>query len=284
MRKIPLPEIKKIELELLDELAEICERSELRYYLAFGTLIGAVRHQGFIPWDDDIDVMMPRPDYEKLKHLLKDAEWKGKYRLLSNEYGGTKNNFMKMIHTGTLAYQKNVDEKIGVWIDIFPIDGLPDSVFLTRLLCAKLETYRRLLYMLIFVPAGKNRLKNCLKKVARKLLNKISADTLCRKVNSVFARYDYDSCRYAGAVSSVFSYKARVPREVYAQGEATFEGRRFRVPAGYDLLLRGIYGDYMELPPEDKRECHGFKAYWKEQADSYTENGIERRGLGCEKY
>lgn len=266
MREIELEDVKKIEIEILNKLVDICEENHLRYFLTAGTLIGAVRHGGFIPWDDDIDVGIPRGDYEKLKLILHNRILDGKYKLLSYENRGTKYNFMKMVDVRTVLYEKYMAEATGVWVDIFPIDGLPNSYFLTRVKCIKLEFWRRMLNVSIArSDIGKTRYRKLIKVFLKPIVKRIPTDYMCRKINSVFERYDFDTACYVGEVSEGFSYKARIERKDYDEDMVMFEGREYIAPKGKDKLLTQIYGDYMTLPSEDKRIQHEFKAYWRDE-------------------
>lgn len=122
-------EIKKVELDALLYIRKICQQYHLRYYLAWGTLLGAVRHKGFIPWDDDIDIMMPRSDYERLLELVPSLRH-SYYKILSNpkneDYYYT---HAKMIDTRTLCVENDLQtiQNMGIWVDIFPLDGMPDK-------------------------------------------------------------------------------------------------------------------------------------------------------------
>ena len=118
MKKITPEEIKKIQLDLLIQFAEFCKKNNLYYCLAYGTLLGAIRHKGFIPWDDDIDVIMPRPDYEKFCKLV--AEKKIATSLQNN----STYPFVKIIDTRTLVRERFAQkEEVGIWIDVFVLDG-----------------------------------------------------------------------------------------------------------------------------------------------------------------
>jgi lipopolysaccharide cholinephosphotransferase len=264
MKEIGLDEAKKIELEILNEFVEICKKNNLRYYLYAGTLIGAVRHKGFIPWDDDIDVSMPRDDYEKLKEVMGEKNYDGRYKLLTYENHGTHYNFMKVVDTRTVLYEKYFFGEIGIWIDIFPIDGLPDSYLLTRLLCMRLEFWRRLLNISVARPDnGTTEFRKKIKKIIQPIVKKIPVDYMCKKVNGTFVKYKFDTSKYVGAVSAGASYRARTVRENYDETYVTFEGYEYVAPIGTDILLTQVYGNYMELPPEEERIQHEFKAYWK---------------------
>lgn len=263
-KEISVGEIKKIELDILNQFVTICEKYNLRYYLMWGTLLGAVRHKGFIPWDDDIDVGMPRTDYEAFKEILGNNILNHQWKLLTWENRETNYNFMKMVDIRTIVQEKCIEGETGVWIDIFPIDGLPENYLLSRVLCMKLEFLRKLLFVSISRPNyQEKKLKNKIKNIIRPLARRIPSELLCEKINNVFLKYDYDSCKFVGAVSGGSSYRARIERQIYEEDYALFEGREYRVPKGRDKLLRQSYGDYMRLPPKNKRISHTFKAQWK---------------------
>lgn len=142
-KKLSSEEIKQIELNLLLKLDEICKKYKLRYYLCGGTLLGAVRHKGFIPWDDDIDVLMPREDFEKLLRLEKaETRYGGKDCFLKS--GNSIYPFIKLINTNTVLKEKYLSEEFttGIWIDIFPLDGMPDDEKLSQRNLRKLNFIR----------------------------------------------------------------------------------------------------------------------------------------------
>ena len=128
-KKLNSDEVKKIELQLLLKFDELCKKHDLQYSLCGGTLLGAIRHKGFIPWDDDIDVMMPRDDFEKLLKLEKTQASDQVEKLVSWKSGKSIYPFIKMINTKTVLKEKYLDKEYttGVWIDIFPIDGMPED-------------------------------------------------------------------------------------------------------------------------------------------------------------
>ena len=123
-------ELKQLELDIMKQFDAYCEKHDLRYYLYAGTLIGAVRHKGFIPWDDDIDVVMPRPDYEKLQLLLEKEPISPNIKLVNaKNYDLYPFPFLKLTDTRTSGIAKYMPKnyRMGVWIDVFPLDGLPEN-------------------------------------------------------------------------------------------------------------------------------------------------------------
>ena len=123
-------EIQEIELEILSNIAAVCEQHQWRYFLAGGTLLGALRHKGFIPWDNDIDISMPRRDYEKLLQFYKENG--NRYKIL--QVGENTNYYLpfaKVVDTETLLVEKSIETQVpelGLFVDIFPIDGVGDEI------------------------------------------------------------------------------------------------------------------------------------------------------------
>ena len=256
-------ESKKIQLEILLYFDQFCKDNNLRYYLAYGTLIGAIRHQGFIPWDDDIDVEMPRPDWVKLKELFVNQ---GKYELCYP--GDKKSRFhcIKIFDRRTIKIEQGVkysDDYLGIDIDVFAVDGSPDDVEEYKEIRKKIKTFynRSCSIKCGLTGSLKNRIRILLYMIRYgnpdKLMNK--ALTLCQSSN-------YEESSYATRYSRFGKGEGyRVPKSCYANAVyKEFEGNLFPVPVGYDEVLRAEYGDYMQLPPVEQRITHHTsKVYWK---------------------
>lgn len=248
-----LDEIKNIELDILKYIHKICEENHLVYFMAGGTLLGAVRHKGFIPWDDDIDLLMFREDYEKMIKIINGDN--SIYHMESlesdKEYLST---FAKVTDTRTrikFAHKMN-DKETGVFVDIFPMDGVGNNYkksagyvnFLSK--CYHKFTSRRM------------RVKNT--KVNRFFINKYA-----RLLEFMAKRKNCNSCKYIARVVNMRGeceimknkwFKSRVLLE--------FEGEKFYAPKGYDHYLTRLYGNYMQLPPStQQRLVHSYSAYWK---------------------
>ncbi len=231
-----------------------CTEHDLRYYLIGGTMLGAARHQGFIPWDDDVDVGMPRRDYEKLIALMKDDV--GEYRLESpRQYTGKIiASYAKLYHTGTTLIEESIyNLKKGIYIDVFPLDGAGQTredgiqhyqpiVFWDNILATRVCTVRK----------GRSFVKNAAA-VAGKILP-ISIGWLIQKLDSMCASRDFDQCEYVGNLMSVYRKKEIMPKAIY--GEPTiyrFEGLQVCGVENADGYLTHVYGDWRQLPPEEKR-------------------------------
>lgn len=251
--------LKGILLDILDQFIQVCETHHLRYYLAYGTALGAVRHKGLIPWDDDIDVHMPREDYERLQ-TLPASVW-GDMELTSWRLKkGNQYHFLKLENTNsTVIEQLDPLYVEGVYIDIFPLDKAPLSEDKLSPLMLRVRQLQEK-YYIISIKHGchyhglvnyfKYRIRHC------KYQNQPFQDDwdkLSLAYNASDERYYLDYHQ-----PEDWHYKP-MPIEWFGEGSAVdFEGRKFIVPENYEAYLTHIYGDYMTPPPEDKREGHKY--------------------------
>ena len=273
--EIDLEQLKKIEIDLLVAVDKICQQQNLRYSLGGGTLLGAVRHNGFIPWDDDIDIMMPRPDYDAfisycLSHNVP-------FSIKSWETDKTYVNLAAQIFNyDTVLEDDNTPAettKIGVYIDIFPIDGLGDNHKEAVKLFKSTRFKRELLVAAQWKKFLKSKTHPWYYEPVRfaffligRLVNK---QKIFKSILDVYTKIDFNSSKFAGAVGGSYCEKEILPQKVFTEYiELPFENYKFKAIASYDTYLSSIYGDYMKLPPEEKRVSHHtFKAYFKEQED-----------------
>ncbi len=261
MENLTLKEIQFAEFKILEEFDRICNDNNLRYSLAGGTLLGAVRHKGFVPWDDDIDVCMPRPDYEKFKKIFKNEQFylsddKGKYSIYP---------FLKMMDKSIEVQEVGFNEVSNLWIDVFPIDGLPSENKKLKKIYKKSSLYRKIIvfdkWKNLNVYGGKhNKLIAFLIKIYVKTYGVKRA---IKNSIRLALKHDYKKSDYVGAITwGCYGVGERMLKSEYEQfTEMEFEGKKFSVMGCWDSYLRGIYGDYMKLPPEDKRITHGIKAF-----------------------
>ena len=265
-----IKDLRKIMLELLKEIKSICDENGLKYFLAYGTLLGAVRHQGFIPWDDDLDIEMPRPDYEKFIEIYQ----KGGYENILYEqkaYPKYLYSFAKLVKKGTLLIERGCDcgVKMGVYVDIFPVDGLGDSVDGAKKLLKKTQTPIRLLmsYRMDWYRKGVSLKRNLLVAATKCVAPFYGKKRLNVTLERRAFTYDYDESAYVGSFISEINFKRIFEKKVYQETvQLLFEGDFFSAPKDYDLVLRTQYGDYMQLPPEEQRVLtHGYAAYWVEE-------------------
>ena len=257
-RKLELDEIRRISLDILKDVADFCDKHNIVYYLACGTLLGAVRHHGFIPWDDDIDIMMPRPDYKIFLN-----EYDGKYKVLKPEEG--RYFYAKVYDDNTIVYEEGMDYKkydpIGIDLDIFPLDGIENDDRIVEKIMKRsnsLETLLRLSNQPVFYRKKK------IKAINRIIPRIVGSKNLVKLIEKNAQTYDYDKSNYVIRVkNSVNGSTGAISKECYGISRMVFEGNEFNVPSGYDVWLRKFFGNYMELPPENERRVHVKECYMK---------------------
>lgn len=263
-------EMKEIQLETAVCIHEFCSRRKLRYCLAYGSLIGAVRHKGFIPWDDDIDLCMPRPDYEEFVR-----SFGGEYpqlRLLAPELDP------HFYHPFAIVYREGtvLEEEIathhgyptGVKVDIFPIDGAPSGSEEYAKLRKKTDSLKRILFYknVLLAPRWKSDKVLWFKTLVWKLaILPISIPGIQRRIRKLALSNEFASSEMVDMVVFPDPGDTRIPREVFEHYvDVEFEGHMLKAPRDYDLYLRTLFGDYMTLPPESERAPHHrFHAWWK---------------------
>lgn len=255
MNGIPLEleEVKKLQLGILSDVAGFCERNGLRYYLAYGTLLGAVRHKGYIPWDDDIDIMMPRPDYMKFMETYggKDSRYRGAFMQKTPEFWHV---YGKAYDTATIVHTpRSFPGGWGVSIDIFPLDGIPKHFLSVRL--PIIRTLKRVICIRQrCIVNDKNLL---VKTMSRMIMNlPFGIIRLAQKiVDRMLRALSYDKAWKVGLLCMLNRSRTGIFDKAMLEGSVPmeFEGRLYSVPKRYDEVLKNLYGDYMTLPPESER-------------------------------
>ena len=247
--------IQAIELDLFHEFVTICEELGVRYYIIGGTLLGAVRHKGFIPWDDDIDVGMHREDYSRFVKYAGSMLPEGLFLQTHNSDKEYHSNAAKIRNSNTTYIESCVNKSRinhGVFIDIFPLDNYPVGKMKEAVFCAK----KRIISLRIN-SVFQNMHYGGMKKIVQKGLRLIYP-TLYSAVNA--REKLYLSVPQTGLIvnhSGAWGNKEIIPTEWYAEGcQLEFEGMRVTAPKEYEKWLNQVYGDYMKLPPQEKRVTH----------------------------
>lgn len=257
--------LQELELENLDFLMNICEKNNLRYYLVGGTLIGVLRHKGFIPWDDDIDVAMPRVDYIKFLEIAKTQLPPNIDIKTKTSDPNYKCYFTRIINNKRKIYwdQGQYKAKIGVWMDVFPVDGLPNGFF--RRWWHVFEIYfLKMLYKfseIDHVMTNKKRgiLENILIKFALtiKVGKLISSEKTLDRIDKKLQKYPFDEAKYAWNYSGGHGLKEIMPKEWWGgTRRGVFEGRDVSILEKAEEHLTYLFGDFMKLPPENERYTH----------------------------
>ena len=269
-RLLSSKEVQELLVDMLQTFADYCEKHGLRYHLVGGTLLGAIRHKGFIPWDDDIDVGMPRPDYERFLDLVKKEPLAEEYQVISLKEGNSPLPFAQIVHNRTRVErpsEKFMEEEFIVlkaFLDIFPQDGWPEDEAAAKKV-VKEAKFLRTLNRIAKAKIGKGAtFARRLAKIPVAMVAKtIGPIRINRWLDAYAKKYDYDSSKYVGAITyGVYGIGERCLREeVINFVEVEFEGRRFMAPGCWDSYLSAIYGDYMTLPPEEKRINHALKVW-----------------------
>lgn len=264
MKKLSLEELKKEELNILTTFNKFCQQHALRFYLAGGTLLGAIRHKGFIPWDDDIDVCMPRPDYEKLIQLYDNTD--SRYQLRCIEKNNFSAPYAKMVDINTHIKEKYLatDDNKNLWIDIFPVDGLPEDLSKVKKIYKSCDFYRTI-YLLNFANLGEGR--SCFRKYMKYLLKPIAMlygkKRCVHKIQDIAKQYKYKNSKYVGAVTwGLYGDGERMLKSEFEKAvKVEFEGEMYPAFSCWDSYLAGLYHDYMTLPPESERRSHDIMVY-----------------------
>lgn len=268
MREIDINELKALQLKILDKVDGFCKANNINYFLTYGTLIGAVRHKGYIPWDDDIDIGMLREDYDRFISTFNGYD--DDYTVYSADADKWfPYPFAKIAFNKSVLQEENemLKRTIGVNIDLFPFDALPSNERKAAAVQRKTKLIRNMISLKGMVP-NKNRSlkKRIFLRLAKAILLPISSSCLVKmQIHSATAFEDKGNL-VAPLVWEWWSAN-RIEQEKLKPRTMTFEGTEYSVPVGYDEWLRGKYGDYMQLPPEEKRITHHkFIGYYKEEA------------------
>lgn len=266
-RELSVAENRAVQLEILNELDRYCEANGLRYFLIAGTLLGAVRHKGYIPWDDDIDVVMLRQDYDRLeKAYTSEGFYIASYKRLE----GYALPFMKLCKSNTLLQENALctPDAMGINIDIFPVETVPEDKKVRKQLFQKIKAWRRILDVKD-TPAAQGRAwyKNMILKAGQVLLAPVNATKVAAAMERLVRKYSPKESSVCASVVWGCGEREVVDTAVFADTtELLFEGRYYKAPAGWEQWLSRRYGDYMKLPPVEQQVTHhSFKTYIKQE-------------------
>lgn len=255
---LTLREHQLVMLKLLTAFDKFCDEHNLHYQITFGTLIGAIRHGGFIPWDDDADIVMPRPDYEK---LLAFTDINDNIEIVSryNNHGYYHPfAYANIVDKDTIMVEENIRKPTGkgVFIDVFPVDGMSDDPKKRNLQMKKAKILQLLFACTVNKPRNNRFVHKFIHNVLYFLGRFIGAHRLGNMIDKNARTYEYQTSNYVGCPSFWFRNPERFcfPKYVYDDEiSVLFEGYNLKCSKYYDMVLTKTYGEYMKLPPEDQR-------------------------------
>ena len=273
MQLISADEAKKGALEILKKIDEICKELDLKYCLAYGTLIGAIRHKGFIPWDDDIDIMMPRKDYDILiNYFLKHKDSVQPLEVINPQVNEKCPYTISRISDSRYALDVDNEEDygIGLFVDVYPLDGVGNSKAEYSALKNKSSRYASMCFLSTRKSVKRENTKSNLKYIIKfpafivaKMLGK---GFFMKRLYRIADKCDYDNSKYIGCIiwASDDGLRGIFPKEWFNELiDVEFEGYMFKVPKEYDKVLTHGYGKYMELPPKSEQIAHHYYDAYK---------------------
>ena len=265
MKELTLQEIKEVEFSLLKVFAAFCEENHIKYYLAHGTLLGAIRYQKFIPWDDDIDLLIPREDYNRLLTLYQDND---RYRLFAFEKDQNyRYPFAKFSDMTTRKIEIGHAEGIerGLDLDLFPLDAWNDDLEKAK---KEARSLKRKMFFLSLAkrdkPDSLHPVKRFVKGIVMSVCKMLGYKYFVKSILKASYKAGQTGSKYLGCKAwCVYGERGIIPAEAFAEtASVEFEGETFPAPGDYDLYLTCLFGDYLPEPPKEKQKTHhNFKAY-----------------------
>lgn len=265
MKEIQLEELRELQMQILDYVDAFCRRNNIKYTMSGGTLLGAVRHGGYIPWDDDIDIQMIRDEYNRFTLIWNEHKQDHPYVFVSIESGNGYGNTVGKVCNQKTVLTVNGIPFTGIFIDIFPVDRILNfNDFRNRhnhvlkirrkqacLMAIEQRTYKGLIHKMLLKMRG-----GCL-----------PTEVLAERINKIaMKRNSEDKCPYLFEMVAGSLCKEPFPKDIFDSFiDMQFENRRYMSVRKYDEYLTATFGDYMSLPPIEKRvRHHRFIAYWKD--------------------
>lgn len=271
MKRIESQELKTVQYNILLYVKEVCEKHNINYIIGYGTLLGAIRHKGFIPWDDDIDVMLLRKDYEKFAKAME--EEKHQYYRFCNMVDGSRCHgpYGIMEDTRTAIFHDRFNSELlkdeGVSVDIFPFDDVPDDEEELRKILKTQKMWKALNNLRITekYPKTDSGLKILLKKMGKLVVNVIGTKRIFENTQKIAHKKFEKECTRAGDLMCDPEVRNCFEKKFFLDTiDVLFEKDYFKAPKSYDEYLKHCYGDYMQLPPIEQRQgVHEYEYYWR---------------------
>lgn len=258
--------LHQVDLEIVKHVVAICEKYNLKYFMLGGTMLGSIRHKGFIPWDDDIDLGMPRNDYERFLEIA-EIELPDYLQVVNYKNTPTYQYYITRIQDTNV---KVIEDRIGndskytfASIDIFPIDGTPNNKLLRKIYFFRVLTHRALMSLHYKDSIDRKRKRGFVERIFLSIMEKIPFEKIIdpykekEKIDKLLSSQNVATSNYIGNIMGAYRTREIVPKEWYGQGKKyPFEDIELVGLDNYDEYLKFTYGDYMQLPPEDSRKTH----------------------------
>lgn len=259
-----IEKIQTIDLDNLKILLRLFEKYNLRYYMLGGTFLGAIRHKGFIPWDDDIDIGMPRDDYEKFcKEYFKELP---DYLIIENYKTNPEYRYYitRLLDTRTKVIElrnKKIQDYTYIAIDIFPLDGMPDNFFVRYFRIYNILFHKMLISLSYIDTVDKKRKRNFFENFLIGIGERIRFSRLIdpnkekEKINYLLQKNSFENSTYISNIMGAYREKEVMPKDIFQEGHSyLFSGVKLNGPVNYDEYLKRLYGDYMKIPSESEIE------------------------------
>ncbi|WP_367342065.1 phosphorylcholine transferase LicD [Limosilactobacillus sp.] len=266
MQQLTRPQIQQRLLNIMLNFDNFCQRHDLKMYLCAGTLLGAIRHHGFIPWDDDIDVCMDRQSYNKVLEIAKSQRtFNDHYMFTDYHFGNSSYPFIKVVDLETKMDQEYENDMADyLWIDVFPMDGLPSDITAQKKIYKKIGVARQI-QMLSFAKPGTGRTmaKRIIKPFFMIFARMYGLSRANRRLDQLAQSYDFRQTGWIGDVMwGDFGRETLTAKEYFKSTKVSFEGHQFYTMACWNKYLTMLYGnDYMAMPPKSKRLDHHLRAW-----------------------
>lgn len=262
LEKLSLEEMRQIELDIARDIDRVCRENDIEYVLGYGSCLGAIRHGGFIPWDDDMDIVMLRPDYERFLTVFNECRSDDRFRLVSYRDKSAPCAFAKVVDQTTWVEERYSEACYGsgVWVDIFPLDEVPgdraDRLFL------KCSIYSALRYLAVTdTSTGASSAVKLAKKIVCPIVKKFGPYRFAKKLDECAMSCAGSRAAQVADLVSEASSRCLFDRAMFEPAECSFSGNTLFVPRSYETVLEKWYGDWRTLPPESEREPHTANAY-----------------------
>jgi len=258
--------LHQVDLDIVKEVVAICDKHGFKYYMLGGTMLGAIRHKGFIPWDDDIDLGIPRKDYDAFINIAQD-ELSEHLKLVNYHTDPNYHYYItRILDTKTVVEEErigNENKYTNASIDIFPIDGTPNNIILRKIYFFRVLYHRALMSLCYKDSIDRKRPRGKAERILLWIMEKIPIEKMTTPyrqkeiIDKLLRKQQLNNSKYIGNIMGAYRTREIVPAEYYGAGKMyPFEDIYLRGMDMYDEYLKYTYGDYMQLPPENKRKTH----------------------------